>query len=299
MLTKVKKRRIRGKILGVLFMTMAAFCLMVPNVNAAAIDLGLAANWAILAGPMGITLSGGSKVFNTDPSGSLGNVDLTGATIPPPATMAGSLIIQTGKNLFPPDAGTSIPPLVAGGVQQDAAGDALITAAFAAAEARSDFYGTQPTTAGFEGFANITNANNDIDITGKGLVIINVNSILLTQPLGITGGAADCLILNLPAPGSIILLDVITANNPFNLLLNSTHDGLVYSMLNDVDGIWLSPGSEFRMASATHEGAAIASCVHYHSASTLVPLPPSVFLLGSGLIGLTLLGGRRKWFRKD
>jgi hypothetical protein len=302
-----RKRLLRGKMLGVLFMTLVACCLVVPGVNATSIDLGLAAGFSALGGSEGVTLGGDSLIFagplGSAVVGSLGDVTIAGAN-PPPPTIDGKLILLQGKTITPADAATSIPPLITGGIQQDAAGDALLTAAFASATARSDFYAGLATTAGFESFANITNANNDINITGLGQVVINVDSIIgLTQDLNITGGASDCIILNMPAPAGISMTGEINALgglSPANVLLNSDFDGGVYAFLNDIDGIWLSPGSQFRLGSADMVGAAIGSCVHWHSAATLdpvtpIPLPPSVLLMGSGLLGLGFLG-RRKWF---
>jgi hypothetical protein len=286
----------RGKVLGVLVLALAIGLMAAPGAQAALIDLGLAGpqNWAVLAGGEGLTVDGtGSQVIGPVAAnvGSIGNVTFTATP-----TIAGNLVVDTGATVT----GSAT---IGGVFQQDAAGDAFLASSFADAVTRNAFYGGLATTPGFEGFANITNANNDINITGQGLVVINVTSFVgLTQDINITGGAGDGLVLNLPAfvPG-IVAFNAIGVD-PLNILYNSTVVGTSYEMLNDIDGIWLAPFSEFAMGSLTLTGTAVAEEVHMHSNVTVnnpfVPVPPSVYLFGSGLLGLGLVGGR-KWFHKS
>ncbi len=145
--------------------------------------------------------------------------------------------------------------------------------------------------------------------------VIDINgNITITNPenLTISGGANDWIILNvdgdivLTSGGGIALTGGIPANH---VLINveGTHDVTLigHNPLPIVNGTILAPnfGQFINLSPAIVNGAIIGYEISTSSGPIIngnpfvadpVPLPPSVLLLGSGLLGLGLLGYRRK-----
>ena len=153
------------------------------------------------------------------------------------------------------------------------------------------------------------------NVLGGHSAVIDINgniTITSSKNLTISGGANDWIIINVngdikvTSGGSIALAGGIPASHVlFNV--EGTHD---IAMIGQnprpiLNATFLAPndGQKITLSPAVVNGAIIAYEISISSGTTIiqnpfiadpVPLPPSGLLLGSGLLGLGLLGYRRK-----
>jgi hypothetical protein len=145
------------------------------------------------------------------------------------------------------------------------------------------------------GGLNVLNLTGGLDLSGS-------------ETLTLQGTAADAFVINVPDAADFEMIGssqirVSGGLLPQNVLFNLLDTGTGYDVIgNRIDGVILSPFAEFG-ASGLIFGEIIASDVQLHSGAsvtnTFVPIPPTAVLLGSGLLGLGLLGGRKHWFRRN
>jgi hypothetical protein len=303
------KRLLRGKVLGVIVLTLAMGLMAAPSAKAASIDL-------LTAGPFDYAVLGLGTVVTTTSStitgifpafGNVGVLDDPGA--PPHAlltatsgSITGTVFVQDLAQFnnitnIVPDGGVVVTGTAAGNKLSVAAADAI---------ARSAFY------AGLAATDATTTINTDTTIIGNGgLNVLNLSgglSLSGSEVLTLQGTAADAFVINVPNDEAFSMIGtskILVSGGllPQNVLINLLETNASYSVLGDeIDGIILAPNVLFT-ASGLIVGEVIGHDVTLHSSAIVrnpvVPVPPTAILFGSGLLGLGLLGGRRKWFRKS
>lgn len=302
------QRLLRRRVLGVIALALMVGFIAAPGANAASIsDLGNAgpAQWAVL------TLDGGVSATNYQMTGSTinglpGNVGVvTGNASVSGSTVSGALFLSTGGSL------SGDATQFAGGVNPagQAAADAKLSAAATdAASAKTIFEGLAvdqaKTNAGTPSGTTISPTN------VGGLTVVSFDTISFTGSKFWTfdggGNSASQFIVKIADAGILSLLGSsgfkFSGISPFNVLFfyEGTNTDVITSNL-DTGGILFFPNAQTALDNNTADwtGELIGKTARLTSHSTLVPLPPSAFLLGSGLLGLGLLGGRKQWFRKS
>jgi hypothetical protein len=296
------------KILGVVVLALAVFT--APGAQAASIDLLTAgpAFYAVLGLGTQVTLTS-SSVTSVIPG--FANVGVVNNDNPPPqspltmtsGSIAGTVFLQNGAAFPAGQDNFSVIP--GGGVVVDVA---KLEQADTDALARSAFYNQPATIPGITSITNATGTLNAADgLVNGALNIINLSAggLILTQNLTIDGDANTAVVFNVPnnQPFSMAGAQILLSGGirPENVLFNLLETDSAYGVANStINGIVLAPNVLFS-ASGTVFGEVIGSDVTLHSSANVinpsVPVPPSVFLFGSGLLGLGFVGGR-KWFRK-
>jgi hypothetical protein len=290
-------RRARG--LGVLVLALAIGLMAAPGAKAASIDL-------LTAGPFNYALLGlGTTVTLTSSAVSSLFPGFANVGVNPPGLLTATGSVSIAGNVILDNLGQDNfnDSIVGGAVILDGA---ALAQAKADAIARSAFYAglaaTQPL---------ITTINTNSTIIGTGgLNVINLTGGLAltgTETLTLQGTAADAFVINVPNNAAFSMLgtsQILVAGGLLeqNVLFNLLEDNAPYTVAGaEIDGLILAPNVLF-IATGTIIGEIIASDVQLHSSAQLidpvVPVPPSVLLFGSGLLGLGLVGGR-KWFRKS
>ena len=272
--------------------TIGLFC---PVVSASCFDLGEAgpSHWAFLA------LGGGPVLMSGTVDGS---VDDIGFVSPTAGTKMFSMtygyitgdIYEGSKNIYNSWTGAQTPPTPAAPIIDD---DKL-NAAKADALAASAFYGAKSATPGFPTTIHMTGGNLVI-AGGPGENVINLTKWLQTGgTITFTGGPDTCFVVNIA--GSFVRIGgklEFGPNISFDDVLFNVTSSQYVDILTDTQGLLLAPYSDFYIKGACWSGEVIAGkklsimggCIINHT-----PLPPSVLLLGSGLLGLGLLGFCRK-----
>ncbi len=314
------KGLLRGKVLGVMALALAVGLMAAPGANAASIDLLTAgpADFAVLGLGTVITMTS-STVTGVNPA--FGNVGVLDSPTAPPHTLLTATSSLITGTVFLQDAlqnnisssttvvGNGGVPVITG----TAAGNKLSVAA-ADAIARSAFYNTLASNPAnvTNPITTITNATTASPINGNGgLNVINLTgglSLSGSNVLDLQGTAADAFVINLPNGAGFSLTStskiVVTGGlKPENVLFNLLNSTTPYSSLlgDEIDGILLAPNVLVDFHGLVF-GEVIGHDVSMHSDSTVrdsVPVPPSAILFGSGLLGLGILGGPRRWFRKS
>jgi choice-of-anchor A domain-containing protein len=312
------KGLVARKALGVMLAILLVGCL--ASSAYAFIDLGDAGpqNWVVLT-VNGLLNEQGSSVIGLPAVGvKNGNVDMSGTS-----QIQGNLIVNGGNvdmqgtshiggNLFTTGGLTqSAGSSVGGTTTTGAAPNALLDSAVGTAGTKSAAFAllanTQATIAVVDSTTTInrTTTQNVVTITGG----INLSG---SNKLTIQGNPGDTFIINIPAGGLFNLsgtssIDVVGIS-PLDVVFNWLGTGTVADPAkatgNDIEGILLAINADFALDIDGFKwtGEIIAKSLDMRSNSTLenpVPVPPTAILLGSGLLGLALLGGRRKWFHKS
>lgn len=295
--------------LGGVFLALAVGLMAAPGTQAESINLGSAgpAFWAVLGLGANVTING-------DTTGVVGNVGVNPNGIATgDGTITGDLLLaSSAQNNF--TSPTGVGHLI--GNLKTNAGTILAQAKADAIQIPNLPAPPPPLTGGANFYAAQSN-NNSIVATANPLItqvigngslnVINIASLLDISgghTLQLVGGAADAFVFNV---GGLFELDgtiqLVGGVLPQNVLINETGGGL--ALVNDtgvMSGIILD-ATGFANIHGQVTGEVIANQVTVQSggfvdAPPAVPIPPTAILLGSGLLGLGLLGGRKKWFRK-
>jgi hypothetical protein len=293
------KRLWRGKVLGVLVLALAVGLMAAPSIQAASIDLGTAANFAVLGLNGPVTINGAS----TEVTGDVGINDtvigpppptpvVIGWTLTNQGTINGTAFLDTKSTLA--NTGT-----ITGGSQVD---HAKVLQAKVDALAAAALYGA------------MTTSNNAIvfDVAGNGTVtgngglnIINLGAFSVSggKTLTLNGTAADAFLFNInglfEVDGTIALgSNVLARNVLFNVKVTGSE-----ALISDpgvMSGIILDANvGSLVDVHGKLTGLAIGTMVTVQSGGFVhepapIPVPPSAILFGSGLLGFGLMGWR-KW----
>jgi choice-of-anchor A domain-containing protein len=283
------KKFLRVKAIGVIFLVLMMGLITAPGAKAASIDLGTAGplNWAVLGLGGNVAILSGT-VESVFPGFANVGVNPIGP-VSGGGDIDGDLVLHT-------DTIKAFLGTIGGAEIID---DAKLEQAEADAIDRSAFYAGLATT------DPTTTINTGTTIIGSGgLNVLNLTGglSLLGETLTLQGTAADAFVINVPAGFTMTGASNILVDGgvlPHNVLINLLGVG-GYSFLGDeINGIILAPIGSFN-AHGLILGELIANQVALASGAVVrnpaVPVPPSAILLGSGLLGLGLLGGRKHWF---
>jgi choice-of-anchor A domain-containing protein len=268
----------------------------VASANSISFDLGQAGpdQWAFLA------LGGGPVLLSGTVSGPVSDV---GFVSPAAGTKMFSItagyvqgnIYEGSTNITNIWPGAATPPTPAAPIIDDA----KLNAAKADALAASTFYGAKSATPGFPTTINQTWGNLVI-AGGPGENVLNLTQFSqFGGTITFTGGPTTYFVVNIAGTFARFggHLEFGPDISPHDVLFNVTGTRAV-DILNDTQGVLLAPYSKFYIKAATWTGEVIAgdqlSVMAGEVVNVHTPVPPSVFLMGTGLLGFGLLGWRRK-----
>jgi PEP-CTERM motif-containing protein len=311
---RIFRRGRKWAVISPLFLALLLTSSMTSDTRADAlpVDLGAAGptHWDVLSlgQPTDVSVTGSSTVPGT---GVLGNVGVAGQgnlSITGPADITGTLSLNTAGSLL-----QGAPSMIAGGVVQTVATDALlhqaVTDALSASAGAGALTATRPLTS-----IGITHPGQTLTVTGgPGSTVLHLTGLVLASgtltlsapkggsfvidvsgPFAVSGGS------NIQVSGGLTPFDVlynITGTGPEVVLGGGTPDG---ASSTTIAGILLAPGRDIAIGPSLIVGEVIGGGNEIAigaggivDSPAAAPEPSSLLLLAAGIAGLAAIAWRR------